>query len=120
MGVMKKLTALLVILVLVGGCEMFSKRREQQTDLMIRANKLADAQEMFYANAPGPMPRYAASLDELLAFDENLITDSTVVFLFERRPWNHYRVTVKFRDADWSIVCTPDDGCIMIDPRAKK
>ncbi|MDP8225215.1 MAG: hypothetical protein P9L99_17780 [Candidatus Lernaella stagnicola] len=99
----------------LAACDVFSKKREAQRDLMVRAQMAVAAQQMFFEHAAGGQPRFAKRLENLVAFKPALISDSTVTFKFERTAFNYYDITLTRAGQDWSIRCRADVDCELVE-----
>ena len=102
------------------GCDWSSKKKEAQRELLVRANRAVDAQQMFYANVPGAMPRYAQRLEELMAFQPELTSDPGLTFRFARTAPDYFDFTLVRAEQDWSVRCTADSDCVLIEPKKKR
>lgn len=106
----------LAAVTLAAGCDMFNGKQQAQRGLMALGNQAVSAQEMFFENVPGRLPRYAASIEELLVFLPELNTDPTVTFTFARRAPDDFSFTLQREGEKWHVRCEADNDCRVVQP----
>jgi hypothetical protein len=110
------LVFLLAVVLVAAGCDIFTRKQRAQEELLVLANQAVSAQEMFFENAPGRLPRYATSVEELTAFMPGLTADPTVTFTFARRRLDAYSLTLQRNGEKWYVRCEADSDCRVVEP----
>ncbi len=88
----------------------------EQSNLLDRARRTIDAQEMYLQHGSAPAePRYAQNLAELLTFDVSLTDDPAVTFHFGEGGNEGYRLILQRVDAAWHIECGDREDCRLVE-----
>jgi len=112
---MPKKIFLLIFLMLIG-CGPARDDPQALQELAENAQRVADAQEIYFHNAPGTMPHYAANLEELQSFNPDLKPAPEITFLFGRADASGYSFTAQSAKVKTAWLCREEESCRPIQP----